>query len=145
MTRHLFVTRFSLVALAIISAAATVAVGGSFQAPTTVRDFFEPGSQPNSQVAYDFFRTSAICIECHESDGIGESVVFPPWQGSIMAQAARDPVFYACLTVANQDAAFGGDLCLRCHTPGGWLAGRSEPTDGSKLTALDRDGVSCAV
>jgi len=36
-----------------------------------------------------------------------------------------------------------GDLCLRCHTPFGWLEGRSTPTDGSALTAKDRDGVSC--
>ncbi len=145
MTRHPLIVGISLVCLALVAAAGTVAFNGAFQAPTTLRDFFQPGSQPNSDVAYDFFRTSSICIECHESDGVGESVVFPPWQGSMMAQAARDPVFYACLTVANQDAAFAGEICLRCHTPGGWLAGRSEPSDGSKLTRSDRDGVSCSV
>jgi len=63
----------------------------------------------------------------------------------MMAQSARDPLFYACLTIANQDAAFAGDICLRCHTPGGWLSGRSTPTDGSSLSSLDLDGVSCSV
>ena len=55
-----------------------------------------------------------------------------------MGQAARDPLFHACLAVANQDAAFAGDLCIRCHTPGGWISGRSEPTDGgTRLTVED--------
>jgi len=34
-------------------------------------------------------------------------------------------------------------LCLRCHSPGGWLEGRSTPTDGSSLNATDRQGVQC--
>ncbi len=63
----------------------------------------------------------------------------------MMGQAARDPLFHACLAVANQDAAFAGDLCIRCHTPAGWISGRSTPTDGSALTTGDRDGVNCSV
>ena len=47
------------------------------------------------------------------------------------------------LTIANQDAAFAGDLCLRCHAPVGWLEGRSTPTDGSHLADIDYEGVSC--
>ncbi|MEJ2055963.1 MAG: hypothetical protein P8X42_18780, partial [Calditrichaceae bacterium] len=35
------------------------------------------------------------------------------------------------------------DLCLRCHTPTGWLSGRSEPTNGSALVAEDYTGVNC--
>jgi len=135
-----------VLSVAALATAGTVALSGEFQAPTTLLDFFQPGSQPSNEVvAYDSFRPSWVCINCHESDGIDESVVFPPWQGSMMAQSARDPLFYACLTIANQDAAFAGDLCLRCHTPGGWLSGRSEPSDGSALTPDDRDGVSCSV
>jgi lactate dehydrogenase-like 2-hydroxyacid dehydrogenase len=34
------------------------------------------------------------------------------------------------------------DLDLRNK---GWLAGRSSPTDGSRMTAADADGVSCAL
>jgi len=113
--------------------------------PTTLTDFFHPGSQPNGAVAYDSFRSSANCRYCHEANGTGTVAVFESWQGSMMAQASRDPVFRASLTIANQDAAFVGDVCIRCHAPGGWLSGRSTPTDGSALTALDRDGVSCTV
>jgi hypothetical protein len=99
------------------------------------------------------------------------------WTGSIMANATRDPAFFATLNVANHDlinlvkslsdpaladflAANGldgdvhrdaegnfqclsdecleadspedllpiaGDLCLRCHTPAGWMEAHSEP------------------
>lgn len=115
--------------------------------PTTLLDFFQPGSQPNGDVAYDEFVSSRNCRLCHEfePDQTTLTEVFAPWQGSMMAQAARDPLFKAALVIANQDAAFAGDVCLRCHTPGGWLAGRSEPTSGSALIGIDRDGVSCSV
>jgi len=113
--------------------------------PTTLIDFFHPGSQPNGTVQYDSFRASATCRYCHEANGTGTVAVFEPWQGSMMAQAARDPIFHAALAIANQDAAFVGDVCIRCHTPGGWISGRSTPTDGSALIPADRDGVSCTV
>lgn len=61
----------------------------------------------------------------------------------MMSQAARDPLFFACLAISNQDAPQSGDLCLRCHTPPGWLEGRSVPTDGSALVTADREGVQC--
>lgn len=44
---------------------------------------------------------------------------------------------------ANQDAQDSGDLCMRCHSPAGWLEGRSVPTDGSALNNNDRQGVQC--
>lgn len=60
-----------------------------------------------------------------------------------MSQAACDPLFYACLAIAEQDAPGSSDLCIRCHTPQGWLEGRSVPTDGSALNVSDREGVTC--
>ena len=45
--------------------------------------------------------------------------------------------------IANQDAPDSGDLCLRCHTPGGWMEGRSLDTSGAMLNAKDRQGVQC--
>jgi hypothetical protein len=60
------------------------------------------------------------------------------WAGSMMAQSGRDPVFYAALDIANADAAFAGEFCLRCHLPRGWLDGRSSTTDGSAMTAVDQ-------
>jgi hypothetical protein len=35
------------------------------------------------------------------------------------------------MAIANQDARSSGDLCIRCHSPFGWMEGRSNPTDGS--------------
>jgi hypothetical protein len=67
----------------------------------------------------------------------------------MMAQAARDPLFWACFTVAGQDSihALGNpnamDLCERCHFPQGWLAGRSDPPNASRMTKGDFDGVHC--
>jgi len=104
------------------------------------------------------------------------------WAGMMMANAMRDPAFFATLSVANRDMInllnnfhgspgnmeklltgqprgfttfnqlliflkldgagiklsggrlrpedilpFTADLCLRCHTPAGWMEGRSEP------------------
>ncbi|MBK8229142.1 MAG: T9SS type A sorting domain-containing protein [Candidatus Eisenbacteria bacterium] len=108
-------------------------------APTTLRDFHQPGTQP---FGAGTFQDRTLCGICH---GGYNQAVEPDFnfQGSMMAQAARDPLFFACLTVAEQDAPGSGDLCLRCHTPGGWMSGRSNPTNGTALSGIDRDGVGC--
>ncbi len=106
---------------------------------TTLRDFDQPGTQPFGGGS---FEAHTACVTCH---GGYDAAVEPGhnFKGSMMAQAARDPLFYACLAIAEQDAPSSGDLCLRCHTPFGWMSGRSQPTSGAQLTALDRDGVAC--
>jgi mono/diheme cytochrome c family protein len=107
---------------------------------TTLNDFTMPGSQPNQSGT--FVTDPASSCNCHA--GFARAVEpYYNWHGSMMAQAARDPLYFATLAIANQDAAFVGDLCLRCHSPGGWLEGRSVPTDGSALIAKDREGVQC--
>jgi hypothetical protein len=71
------------------------------------------------------------------------------WKGSMMAQAARDYLFWACMTVAAQDSIWAvgtpnaTDICERCHFPKGWLEGRSDPTNASLMTGADYDGVQC--
>ncbi len=112
---------------------------------TELEAFFQPGSQPNSEVVYEAFRPSSNCRNCHFGNGDEVFVIYANWLGSMMAQAGRDPVFHASLAIANQDADFAGDICLRCHTATGWIQGRSEPTDGSALLPDDFDGVSCSV
>jgi hypothetical protein len=107
--------------------------------PTTINDFFLPGSQPNQSGNLE---SPDKCDNCHGGYDIEVEPAFN-WRGSMMSQAARDPLFYACLAISNQDAPQSGDLCLRCHTPPGWLEGRSIPTDGSALTSSDREGVQC--
>jgi mono/diheme cytochrome c family protein len=124
---------------------------------STLEDFFLPGTQPDPTGSEILpLPHSQDCTLCHADFELSE----PPlpkdaepwrnWKGSLMAHSARDPVFWAALTIANQDADFGGDICLRCHTPAGWLAGRSDPPDGSALihasvdpNKADFDGVTC--
>lgn len=108
--------------------------------PTTLRDFDMPGTQPFQ--GGPEFSAPQECAACH---GDYHAAVEPyrNWQGSMMAHAARDPLFEANMAIANQDAPDSGDLCLRCHFANGWLQGRSVPTDGSRMLAADRHGVSC--
>ena len=124
------------------AAAAAAASGGP--APATVEDFFQPGTQPGGLI--DGILPSIDCAACHAGYD-PEQEPYTHWAASMMGQAGRDPIFYACLAIANQDVASAGELCLRCHTPGAWLAGRSSPPDGSALDPSkgDLDGVTCHV
>jgi hypothetical protein len=126
-------TVFAVSLLVLLGATLTVA-----QAPTTITDFFLPGSQPGES---GFIELSTTC-DCHDAYNTAVEPGFN-WRGSMMAQAQRDPIFLASLAIAEQDAPGSGDLCLRCHTPKGWLEERSIPTNGSALTDADRDGVTC--
>ena len=95
-------------------------------APTTLRDFDMPGTQPFES---GILNPPEACAACH--GGYDETIEpFYNWQGSMMAQASLDLLFEANMAIANQDAPDSGDLCLRCHLPRGWLQGRSVPTDG---------------
>jgi hypothetical protein len=116
---------------------ATIALG---TVPTTLLDYFLPGSQPLSTL--DPMLSVGECMVCHGNFD-AQTEPFRPWAASMMGQSARDPVFHAALELANHDAAFSGDLCLRCHTPVGWIEGRSTPTTGAALTGLDFEGVAC--
>jgi hypothetical protein len=107
--------------------------------PTTLNDFFLPGSQPNQSGTID---NPDFCDNCHGGYNLAVEPAYN-WRGSMMAQAQRDPLYLACLAISNQDAPDVGDLCLRCHTPKGWLEGRSIPTSGSAITAADRESVQC--
>ncbi|WP_420631368.1 hypothetical protein [Candidatus Leptofilum sp.] len=120
----------------------------SIVSTTTLLDFFQPGTQPNHIT--DTIDSPQQCLGCHSgySGQIDQPAEYEPWmgwQGSMMAQAGRDPLFYAALDIANADVAFGGDFCLRCHMPRGWLDGRSTPTDGSAMTLEDQEGIQCEV
>jgi len=118
----------------------TVTRAGNGRVPTTLRDMDMPGTQPlEGAILAD---PNTDCRLCHgDYDTTNEP--WSTWRGSMMAQAMRDPLFLACLAVAEQDAPSVGDLCLRCHTPGGWQEGRSIDTSGGHLTAKDREGIQC--
>ena len=99
----------------------------------------QPGTQPGE---IGNLESPDKCDNCH---GGYNSTVEPAhnWRGSMMAHAGRDPIFWATVAIAEQDFDGAGDLCIRCHSTTGWLAGRSTPTDGSGLAASDSDGVDC--
>jgi len=104
---------------------------------------FLPGTQPE-EGGIEFAKVQQ-CLMCHSKTANGAADPYFSWQGGMMAQAARDPVFRAALTISNQDVPGVGEYCLRCHTPRGWLEGRSLAPDGSSLNSEDMHGVSCDV
>jgi hypothetical protein len=133
--------------LAAVFASALVA------ATASAGPFTSNGTQPGLAHA---ILPSSVCTGCHGNyDSRGNVEPGPTWQGAMMAQATRDPLFWAALDVANHDVPDVGDFCLRCHAPGAWLAGRSAPPGGSAdgcglLGNLDEqngdfDGVTCHV
>jgi hypothetical protein len=109
--------------------------------PTTLRDFDMPGTQP---LDVPQLEDPDTCRPCH-GDYAPEHEPYFNWMGSMMAHASIDPLYEAAQSIANQDAAESGDLCLRCHIPAGWLGGRSTPTDGTQMLASDKHGVSCTL
>lgn len=105
---------------------------------TTPDSFFLPGTQPGA--LHQEIPPSIDCDTCHNEP------IYDRWRGSLMGQAGRDPLLWAALAVANVDAPDAGDYCLRCHTPKGWLEGRSHPSDGSALQVDDvSNGVACGL
>lgn len=89
------------------------------------------------------FQPSSNCAVCHPQ-------IYQQWKGSVMALSIGgthrdgDPLFTPQNTLANAET--GGatnQFCFRCHTPIGFLAGHAVASDGSQLTELDREGITC--
>jgi hypothetical protein len=103
-----------------------------------------PGTQPG-QTALE---APGRCLNCHAGYNTEVEPGFN-WKGSMMAQSARDFLYWACLTVAGQDSVWAVgtpnavDICERCHFPKGWLEGRSDPPNASAMAGADFDGVQC--
>jgi hypothetical protein len=110
-----------------VLAALMLAVAAHASAPwwqvSAALDYTPHGTQPGLGHA---LLSSDSCANCHQNSGGAEAAYFPwdTWAGSMMANATRDPVFWAALDVANHDQPGVGDYCLRCHTPSGWYGGR---------------------
>ena len=89
------------------------------------------------------------CSNCHVAGADLPARPMTGWEGSMMSQAARDFLFYAQLDLVNADHATRpavagmGDMCLRCHSPVGWLEGRSTDTTGRGFIQKDLFGVQC--
>jgi hypothetical protein len=98
---------------------------------------------PGTQIGLVEGATSAqTCDNCHGPHS-RDVEIFPNWEGSMMANSARDPIFYAALAVSNYYRSAAGDYCIRCHSPMGWLVGHSEDFTGQSLVGTDLDGVQC--
>jgi hypothetical protein len=136
-SRPTAVLRFLLGVLAALPAAALAAaadnwlgVAHQLAAGGAAVDFTPHGTQPG--LFYDLDPTND-CAGCHGASGsIGKDFrPFPTWSGSMMANATRDPVFFAALDVANKDVPGVGDYCLRCHSSRGWYRGHVVKTGGT--------------
>jgi hypothetical protein len=103
-----------------------------------------PGTQPGQVV----LEAPGRCLNCHAGYNPAVEPGFN-WGGSMMTQAGRDFLFWACMTVAGQDSIWAVgrpnaiDICERCHFPKGWLEGRSDPPNASLISGADFDGVQC--
>lgn len=98
-------------------------------------DYTPHGTQPGLEYP---LLSADNCAQCHAppaGDADAEAHYFPhsSWSGSMLANAARDPLFWAALDVANNDLPGVGDFCLRCHLPKAWLEGRVVKTPAGAL------------
>ncbi|MFK7927951.1 MAG: hypothetical protein AB8H79_07165, partial [Myxococcota bacterium] len=113
----------------------------------------------------EYAASHVVCAECHTAtdqavalkDASGRSVgPADLWPGSMMAHAARDPIFRASVAIEAQAAGADADAveaeCLRCHAPAAWaehtLAGVDPPSlstlsDSGVFSDLARDGANC--
>jgi len=102
------------------------AVSHQLAAATTATDFTPAGTQPG--LSFPILGPSN-CAGCHAPNSSSPAFAstympHPTWSGSMMANATRDPLFWAALDVANNDVPGVGDFCLRCHATKGWSEGR---------------------
>lgn len=132
----------------ILLSAVAVVLSGSL-ATSARSQVVLPGTQPGDLENWPLERPSD-CQVCHGSYIYSlDYEPFDSWEGSMMANAGRDPLFWAAVDIANQDVAGSGELCIRCHSPRGWLEGRSSTADGSALVGYpdeidnDFDGIEC--
>lgn len=132
---------------------------------------FQPGTQPvgHPDGLVDLIQDSRTCRRCHANyEDALDVEPYDSWRGAMMSHAGRDPIALAALAIAEEDVGDAADFCVRCHSPTGWLAGRSElpafddasptfperlrrdgplpgmPSDPTRLSG-QRDGVACMV
>jgi MYXO-CTERM domain-containing protein len=111
---------------------------------------FGGGTPPGGLSGGVPFTTPDVCKSCHDrrSGDADAGQLYMPydgWVSTMMANAVRDPLFQAALSVANQDVLGIGQWCLRCHSPSSYVTGHGLPPNGSALDAVDFAGVSCEV
>ena len=94
-------------------------------------------------------REAQTCQMCHTFENAPEYATDPlyapyvGWVGSLMGNAARDPVFWAGVALADQDHTGETVDCIRCHSPRAFLEGRGDSIAITDLLPRDFDGVTC--
>lgn len=136
-----FARRWLIVASTIASAGAVTSVVLATIFDMTLSDFFVPGTQIGSLPPTTLIE-STTCAACHSGFDAADEP-YSTWRGSLMGMAARDPLFFAQMTLTNQDVSNSGYYCLRCHVPDSVITGHAMPPDGSALGQAESDGVSC--
>lgn len=128
---------------AALGAAAAFGQDGSLPLPTTADDFHQPGTQVLG--LFDEVQPYSSCSFCHANWDLTEEPA--RWRGSMHRHSARDPLFLAAVSIANQDAPGSGETCFRCHAPRAWVDGRIEGNPNGAappMYASDFDnGVTC--
>lgn len=133
-------------------------------ASTASAQVFQPGTQPMGEEGglMRDIQAATVCESCHaDYDDEDDYEPWDSWRGAMMANAARDPVFRAALSIAEVDNPDAADFCVRCHSPVAWLGGRSShpdydpadmdrparfrPDDPDRAPSHELDGVSCMV
>jgi hypothetical protein len=116
---------------------------------------------------FERFVTSTACSMCH-SNSVSATAMrdskyrdigpFNLWQGTMMANSARDPLWHAAVSMEVQEApsraATTEAKCIRCHAP---MASVTQLAKGNEVrmkdlfepetgpTVVGLDGVACAV
>ena len=119
--------------------------GSQNQLNTTLEDYQLLGTQPNSDtLEMASFYGHQNCLFCHGDYDIQVAPI-DTWIVSLKAQSARDPVFQAALTIANQDANVGGNFCIRCHAPVQHLREAADSGELNTGITEDMDGINCTM
>src|SRR5688500_4614009 len=92
---------------------------------------------------------ASTCTNCHSFGNLEaakDDPLYAPWfgwRGTLMANSARDPVFWAGVAIASQDEPGGTTDCVRCHAPRAFVEGRGESIAIDELEPDDLAGVEC--
>ena len=92
---------------------------------------------PKQDVASSAFDSAGQCQYCHLE-------IFEQWKGSMHALSYKNPAFLSVYEQTSRASDGASDqFCASCHTPVGWLANEIPPVDGSGLSPIAKEGVTC--
>lgn len=157
MSVGLRVVCLSILVIGLFSSTANARFGPWWQQPTPpitqtpveppveppITDIPQPDSDPGFESTH--FSGSANCSSCHNGlrDETNRDVsINDEWSASMMANAARDPVFHAKFVSEVKRnpgmASVLSETCLRCHAP---MATIEADFDGEELSLLSDNGI----